>query len=522
LRVLKIHLAFIPVLEYYSGEVYRRRPCFWDAGGGLTLRSHRPEAGMNKKISAGVDIEGIMQRATEAAIAFRKLDQEQTDRITRAVYIAGFNNRVSLAKAAFEETKIGVWKDKIIKNVLATRIVYEDIRNEKTVGVISEDPKKGIVEIAQPLGPILAITPITNPTSTVLFKILISMKSRNPIIIRPHGSAKRCSVEAARICYEAALAAGAPEHCIQWIKNSTEEETLKLMSHHKTALILATGSTSLVRAAYSSGNPAIGVGPGNVPVFIGKTADVPFAVEQIVFSKTFDNGTICASEQALVVRKCHVEETIRQFKLRGGYFLSDEEIKRLEVVAFNTANKTMRPEVIGRSASEIAKLADIEVPPETTLLIAPLKEVGLSSPLSLEILAPILAFYVAEDIKQAIKLCREINHNGGLGHTISMFSNNEERIRYFASVMNAGRILVNTPASQGAMGGTYNALRPSLTLACGSGGKNITTDNITARHLLNIQRIARRKESRCVSEEIMKLYFDESIDAEEFERRCGG
>lgn len=470
----------------------------------------------------GLDIDGIMNNAVRAAIKFREFDQDQTDRVVKAVYEAGFNNRIPLAKMAHEETRLGVWQDKVIKNVIATRFVYEDLRNQKTVGVVSEDEANGITEIAQPIGPIFAVTPITNPTSTVLFKILIALKTRNPIIIRPHGAARKCSIEAARVCYEAALEAGGPEHCIQWIKRSTEEQTIEFMRHRKTALVLATGSTALVRAAYSSGNPAIGIGPGNVPVFIGKTADVPFAVEQIFLSKTFDNGTICASEQALVVRKCHVEEVKHQLKRRKAYFLTPDEIKRLEPVAFNTASKVMRVEVIGQPAPVIANMADIEVPPDTTLLIAELREVGIQSPLSLEILAPILAFYEAEDIDQAIDLCRRINFNGGLGHTISIFSNNEERIHYFASVMNAGRILVNTPASHGALGGTYNALQPSMTLACGSGGKNITTDNISARHLLNIQRIARRRESACVKRSALAHYLDEEIDARAIEVECAG
>ncbi|PKK82696.1 MAG: hypothetical protein CVT49_12210 [candidate division Zixibacteria bacterium HGW-Zixibacteria-1] len=475
---------------------------------------------MTEKMQIGLDVESIMKKAVEAAAKFRQFDQGQTDKVVRAVYEAGFNNRVHLAKLACKETRLGVWQDKVIKNVIATRFVYEDIKNLKTVGVISENNENGIIEIAQPIGPIFAVTPVTNPTSTVLFKILISLKSRNPIIIRPHGAARKCSIEAARICYEAAIEAGAPEHCVQWIKSSTEEETLALMSHKKTAMVLATGSMALVRAAYSSGNPAIGIGPGNVPVFIGKTADVPFAVEQIFNSKTFDNGTVCASEQALVVRKCHVEEMIKELKKRGAYFLSKEEIAKLEPVAFNTTTRTMRPEVIGQPATVIAKMAGIDAPEGTTLLIAMLEEVGLQSPLSLEILAPILAFYVADGIDQAIDLCRKINHNGGLGHTISIFSNNEERILYFATVMNAGRILVNTPASQGALGGSYNALQPSMTLGCGTGGKNITTDNISAKHLLNIQRIAKRQVSECIKTENMSLYFDESISASKFEERC--
>lgn len=472
---------------------------------------------MNDTVKKGLDIDGVVNNAVRAGSQFRRLDQRQTDLIVKAAYEAGFNNRIHLAKLAHKETRLGVWKDKVIKNVIATRFVYEDLKNQKTAGIVNEDEEKEIVEIAQPIGPIFAVTPITNPTSTVLFKILIALKTRNPIIIRPHGAARKCSIEAARICYEAALEAGAPEHCIQWIKRSTEEQTIEFMRHRKMALVLATGSKALVKAAYSSGNPAIGIGPGNVPVFIGKTADVPFAVEQIFLSKTFDNGTICASEQALVVRKCHVEETTSELKKRKAYFLNEDEIERLEKVAFNKASKVMSVEVIGQPAPAIAEMAGINVPPDTTLLIAKLTEVGLQSPLSLEILAPILAFYEADDIDQAIDLCRKINFNGGLGHTVSIFSNNEERIEYFASVMNAGRILVNTPASHGALGGTYNALQPSMTLACGSGGKNITTDNISAKHLLNIQRIARRKESDCVKRSALAHYLDETIDARSIE-----
>jgi acetaldehyde dehydrogenase/alcohol dehydrogenase len=465
----------------------------------------------------GLDIEKIVANATEAADAFRHYSQKQTDRIVEAVYKAGFNNRVHLAKLTYDETKVGKWEDKVIKNVIATRFVYQDIKNAKTVGVIGEDVEQDVVEVARPVGPIFAITPITNPSSTVLFKILICMKSRNPIIIRPHGSAKKCSVEAARITYEAALEAGAPENCVQWIKTSTEQELLTLMAHKKISLILATGSVSLVRAAFKSGNPAIGIGPGNVPVYIGRSADVSFAVEQILISKTFDYGTVCASEQAVVANRHNADEVIREFKKRKAYFLSKEEIKRLEPVAFNREQKVMKVEVIGQPASLIAEMAGIKVPSDTTVLIARLEEIGIQSPLSLEILAPILAFYVADDFEQAIELCRKINQHGGLGHTASIFSNDVESIAYFTSAINAGRVLVNTPASQGALGGTYNKLKPSLMLACGTGGKNITTDNITARHLLNIHRVARRKVCPDIEKDFVQNYFNESLDADAIE-----
>jgi acetaldehyde dehydrogenase/alcohol dehydrogenase len=444
-------------------------------------------------------VEETIQKALNAAHAFSKAGQEQTDRITRVVYEAGFNARQQLAEMAFRETGIGNVKDKTVKNIIATRFVYFDIHNQKTVGIIGEDTGNQIVEIARPMGPIFAVTPVTNPTSTALFKILVAMKTRNPIILYPHGSARKCTVEAAKLCYEAALQAGAPENCIQWIPRATREQVLQFMSHKKTALVLATGSVSLVKAAYSSGNPAIGVGPGNVPVYIGKSADVPFAVEQILLSKLFDNGTICASEQAVVVSRYNTDHVEAEFRKQGAYFLTAEEAEKAGRASFNAESRSMRPEVIGQTAESIAKMSGIAVPAGTKLLIAPLEndQVGVKWPLSLEILAPILAFYRVENFEEGIAMCRKINEHGGLGHTASIFSQDDEKIRYFAQSLNAGRIVVNTPSSQGALGGLYNGLVPSLTLACGSGGKNYTTDNISVRHLLNIQRIAYRRISFC-------------------------
>lgn len=471
-------------------------------------------------MSLKLNIEEVMQNAVDAANMFLTFDQEQVDKIVKAVYTVGFNNRIHLAKMARDETYLGKWKDKVTKNIIATHFVYQDIKDLQTVGILSHDGEDGITEIANPVGPIFAITPVTNPTSTALFKILISLKTRNPIIISPHGAARKSTIEAAKICYDTALRAGAPEHCIQWIKRSTKEQAIELMGHKRTALVLATGSTGLVKAANRSGNPSIGVGPGNVPVFFGKTADIEFSVDQIIRSKTFDNGTVCASEQALVLQKYNAEKVMEEFKKKKAYFLSEDEIARLEPVAFNNANKVMNVSVIGQSAFDIAKMAKIDVPEDTTILIAKLEKVGIDSPLSLEILAPILALYIVEDIEEAVGMCKNINKHGGLGHTVSIFSNNPDRIKYFASVMNAGRVIVNQPSSQGALGGKYNSLQPSLTLACGSGGKNITTDNISARHLLNIQRIAWRKESECIDHFNNGLHFDESIDAEAFEKDC--
>ena len=468
-------------------------------------------------------IEETIQKALTAAHAFNKLDQEQTDAIVLAAYRAGFNERHRLAKMAHEETGIGNVRDKAVKNIIATRFVYRDIKNQKTVGIIGIDEDKMITEIARPMGPIFAITPITNPTSTALFKILIAMKTRNPLIIYPHGAAKKSTIEAAKICYDAAVKAGAPENCIQWINKATRNQVIELMSHKRISLVLATGSVGLVRTANTSGNPVIGVGPGNVPVYIGKSADVQFAVDSILSSKLFDNGTICASEQAVVVSKYNAEEVRNEFKRRGAYFLSPDEIIKVGKIAMNTAQHSMSPEVIGKTAVTIASMAGIEVPETTNVLIAPMKnhEVGMEWPLSLEILAPILAFYEVQSFEEGIAMCKRINEHGGLGHTVSIFSNDDAKIRYFAQSLNAGRIVVNTPSSQGALGGLFNSLTPSMTLACGSGGKNFTTDNISVRHLLNIQRIAYRKINFCTEHQKGDAFCcDLNLTIDEIDEKC--
>jgi acetaldehyde dehydrogenase/alcohol dehydrogenase len=462
--------------------------------------------------------QGIMEKALAAAREFRKLDQKATDQIVRAVYLAALDRRLELAKMAREETGMGVWQHKVIKNVIATQIVFDDIRDRKTVGVISQDINKGMIEVAAPLGPILGFMPVTNPTSTTIFKCLITMKTRNPLIISTPQAARHCISAAAQICYEAALKAGAPENCIQWL-NKPSENTLKdLMAHHKLALILATGTDAVVRKASMSGTPVIGVGPGNVPVYIGASADIPYAVKSIIASKTLDNGTICASEQAAVVKRETAEEIVAEFKKQGGYFLSPEEIEKVGRIAYDPERGMMSPLVVGQSVERIAQSAGISVPEGTKLLLARLEGVGREYPLSAEILAPILAFYVEEDFDAAIRRCTEITHFGGLGHTAVIYSNTDERIEYFSKTIDASRILVNIPSVYGALGGIDNTLSPSFTLGCGSGGNNITTDNITARHLLNIHRITRRRpNSRWVNFD-QKMYFDEAATAEEIER----
>lgn len=435
----------------------------------------------------------ILDRAVLAAAEFQMFDQELTDRIVEAVYRAALNARVDLAKMAAEETGLGNWEDKVWKNVIASQLVYENIRSEKTVGMISHDPVSGISEHAQPLGPVFAITPVTNPTSTVIYKILICMKTRNPIIISPHRGAAKSTSEAARICYEAALSAGAPEYCIQMIPSGSREYMQTVLAHPRIALILATGGTGLVHSAYSSGNPAIGVGPGNVPVFIDRSADIPYAISSIIRSKTFDNGTICASEQAIVTEDSIAGEVRDEFRRQGCYFLDPDETEKVGRIAVNRESMTMSPFVIGQPVEIIARKAGIEVPEGTRILIAELQGVGNKYPLSVEILAPILAFYSAKDYPSAVKICMDLIYLGGLGHSAGIYANDESRILEFGNLISAGRILVNTPTSQGAVGGTYNMLNPSLTLGCGTGGKNITTENVTVKHLINIQRVCRRR-----------------------------
>jgi acetaldehyde dehydrogenase/alcohol dehydrogenase len=458
---------------------------------------------------------GILDKAQLAAAEFHQFNQEQTDKIVEAVFKAGFNQRVKLAKMAQEETGMGVWEHKVIKNVLATQLVYESIKNEKTVGVISYNPLTGISEIAQPLGPILAVIPVTNPTSTVMFKILICLKSRNPIIISSHRGASKSCAEAVRICYEAALEAGAPEDCIQMISSGSREFTQIIMAHPKIALILATGGTGLVKAAYSSGNPAIGVGPGNVPVFIDESADIPFAISNIISSKTFDNGTICASEQAIVMVDSIAEAVKAEFEKQNCYFLTNEETKKIEAVAIVPETHSMSAFVVGKSVQVIAEAAGITVPEGTKIMIAKLEGVGYDYPLSVEVLAPILAFYTTRDYRSAINLCIDLNYLGGIGHSACIYANNETRIMEYAEMLNAGRIVVNTPTATGAVGYFYNHLAPSLTLGCGTGGKNITTENITAKNLINIQRVTRRKPNEMWFGFDQAKYFDESIPIDE-------
>jgi len=436
----------------------------------------------------------MMQRAKLAAAELAQLSQAQVDAIVKAAFEAAFDARIELASMAVKETGRGVFEDKVIKNSVASLLVYEDIRSQKTVGLISSDHSSGIDEYATPVGPVLAIVPVTNPTSTVIFKILIALKTRNPIIISAHRNAVQCCSAAARLMLEAVVQVGACPECIQWIEQPSRELTQALMSHSDLGLVLATGGSGLVKAAYCSGKPAYGVGPGNVPVFVDNDTDPDEVARSIVSSKTFDNGTICATEQAVICLQS-MDSTLRQaFSRAGAYWVEDPaERARLAEVVFDTEKGMMAADAVGMSAQWIADKANIKVGSEVKLLMVPCSSTDLSEPFAHEILAPVLAYYVAPNFDDALKQCISINHTGGLGHTAAIYSHNAATIEQFAKNIEAGRIVVNTPAAQGAVGGIFNALTPSLTLGCGSLGNNITTDNVSVRHLLNMQRVVSPK-----------------------------
>lgn len=434
----------------------------------------------------------LVSQARHAAALFTQYDQETVDRIVAAAAKAGVARRIELARMAVEETGMGVFEDKVIKNLFSTEYIYNDIRDRKTVGLIKDCHETGIMEFAEPLGVILGITPVTNPTSTAMFKCLIALKTRNTIIVSAARNALKCTIAAARTIYEAALAAGAPDDCIRWVETPSRELTHALMSHPDLSLILATGGMGMVKAAYGSGTPAIGVGPGNVPVYIEKSADINTTVNNILLSKTFDHGMVCASEQAVVVDQQIADAVMARFRSQGAYFLSPGEAAKVGAVAIDAEKESMSPAVVGRSVQHIAKLAGISVPEETRVLIAPLKGVGEAYPLSREKLCPILGFYRVRNLVEGVNVCQDILYFGGLGHTASIASEDPEAIRQFSETVNAGRIIVNSPSAQGAIGDIYTRIHPSLTLGCGAGGQNITTDNVSVSHLINIKRVTKR------------------------------
>jgi acetaldehyde dehydrogenase (acetylating) len=428
----------------------------------------------------------FVEAAHKAQAQLAEFDQAKIDRICEAMARAALRESARLGAIAVEETGYGIPQDKQEKNRFAAEDVWNYFRGLRTVGVVSES--KDVVEIASPRGVVAGIIPSTNPTSTAIFKVLIAIKSRNSIVLSPHPSAARCINETVRVMREAGIKEGLPADAIACMTTATIEGTEALMKHKQTAVILATGGIGLVRAAYSSGKPAFGVGPGNVPVFIERTADVPKAVQDILTGKCFDNGTICASEQAVVCDAPIEAATREQFKVQGAHFLSSAEADQLgKVVA--TPQRSLNPAIVGKSVEVIAKMAGLTVPAGTRCLIADVGGVGRDFPLSLEKLSPILAFYIVDGLNSGAKRCNEILHYGGMGHTAGVHTRSREAAVRFGAEMPASRITVNTPTTHGAIGFS-TALPPSMTLGCGSWGGNVTSDNVSPLHLMDIKRVA--------------------------------
>lgn len=441
--------------------------------------------------------------AKEAQLEFKHFNQEQVDKVVKAMAEAGFKEAERLAKMAHEETGFGKWQDKVIKNQFGTRDVWESIKDLKTVGVIDIQNNGKILKIAEPMGVVAALIPSTNPTSTAMFKAIISLKCRNGIVASPHPKSIKSTQEALRVVSEAAEKAGAPKGLIQCMTIPTIEGTEALMRDKNIAVILATGSTPMVKAAYSSGKPAYGVGPGNVPAFIERTANYQKAVADIVFGTTFDNGVLCSSEQAMIVDRPIREKVIEEAKRLGCYFVNEEEKKKLE----NTVAKgaKLNADIVGKSAVWIANYAGFSVPPSTTVLVAECSSVGKQEPLSIEKLSPMLAFYTVDGWLEGCHRCIELLEFGGIGHTLVIHSNDKEVIMKFALEKPAFRIVVNTPSSVGAVGYT-TALTPSMTLGPGTWGGSIVSENVSAKHLMNIKTLA--FETRPVNSGIAVSSFD--------------
>ena len=459
------------------------------------------------KIKAMID--ELVEKAKQASKEYMKLNQEQVNEIIKKMSMAGLDNHMKLAKMAVEETGRGIYEDKITKNMFATEYIYHSIKYAKTVGVINENEEEGYEEIAEPVGIIAGVTPVTNPTSTTMFKSIIAAKTRNVIIFGFHPSAQKCSVEAAKILREAAISAGAPENCILWIEEPSITATNMLMNHPDINLILATGGTGMVKAAYSCGKPALGVGPGNVPCYIEKTAKLKTSVNDLVLSKSFDNGMICASEQAVIVDREIASEFENLMVDAGCYFLNQEEKEKLLESMFNKEKGcALNSDIVGKSPSLIARRAGFEVPENTKVIVVPETGVGTDFPFSKEKLSPVLAYYIVENSEQGIDLADKLIKFGGLGHSASIHSENKDIIRKFSNVVKAGRIIINSPSTHGAIGDIYNTNLPSLTLGCGTFGGNSTTANVSSVNLINIKKVAKRRVNMQWFKIPEKIYFE--------------
>ncbi|HDR7892537.1 bifunctional acetaldehyde-CoA/alcohol dehydrogenase [Bacillus sp. FSL M7-1020] len=453
-------------------------------------------------------VNSLVENGKEALKALESYTQEQVDHIVHEMALSGLDQHMPLAKMAVEETGRGVYEDKCTKNIFATEYIWHSIKKDKTVGIIHEDPHEEVIEIAEPVGVVAGVTPVTNPTSTTMFKAIIAMKTRNPIIFAFHPSAQKCSVAAAKILRDAAIKAGAPENCIQWIEKPSVEATKRLMNHEGVALVLATGGAGMVKSAYSTGKPALGVGPGNVPCYLEKSAHVKRAVNDLILSKTFDNGMICASEQAIIVDKEIYNGVKKEMQDNNCYFVTEEERIKLEKLVINENTCAVNSDIVGKSAHYIASLVGIKVPEDTKILVAEIKGVGAEYPLSREKLSPVLACIKSNSREEGFKYCEEMLNLGGLGHSAVIHSTNKEVQKQFGLRMKACRLIVNSPSSQGGIGDIYNAFIPSLTLGCGSYGKNSVSQNVTATHLINVKRLANRKNNMQWFKLPPKVFFE--------------
>lgn len=442
------------------------------------------ETEINESVQEAID---LIQQAKYAQQILKTYSQYQIDSIVQNMANAALEANVSLAAMAVEETGFGNMADKIIKNEFASKTLYHYVKNQKTIGVLKSDPETNSMDIAMPMGVLTALIPSTNPTSTTIYKAIIAIKSGNGIVLSPHPTAKNCITQATKIVYEAAVAAGAPQGIIGCMSKLSIEGTQELMRNQDTAMILATGGEAMVRAAYSSGNPAIGVGPGNCPAYIEKSANVSKAIEKIIQSKTFDNGVICAAEQAIVIEQSIELRVYTELRKQGGYILSESESEKLSQFMLKS-NGMMNPQIVGKTASYVAKLAGITIPEDTLLLVSPQTTVNKTNPYSREKLTPILALYVEENNTAAIERCVQLLMNEGRGHTASIHSNNQSIIRNFSMRMPVSRCLINTPSALGGIGATTE-LTPSLTLGCGAIGGSSVSDNIGPQHLYNIKKV---------------------------------
>ena len=469
----------------------------------------------DKQIEAEAHVDGLVRNALKALDEFRQLNQEQVDYIVAKASVAALDQHGVLAKHAHEETRRGVFEDKATKNLFACEHIVNNMRHTKTVGVISEDEVTGLTLIAEPVGVVCGITPTTNPTSTAIFKSLIALKTRNPIVFAFHPSAQESSKHAAQIVYDAAVAAGAPKNCIQWIEKPSMEATQALMNHDGIATILATGGNAMVRAAYSCGKPALGVGAGNVPAYVEKTADIRQAAHDIVMSKSFDNGMVCASEQAVIIDKEIYDEFIDEFKSYKVYFVNKKEKAQLEEYCFGVkANSKdcalgkLNADIVGRPAAWIAEQAGFSVPAGTNILAAEVSEVGEKEPLTREKLSPVIAVLKAENTEDGINKARQMVEFHGLGHSAAIHSKDAELVKQFGKAVRAIRVIWNSPSTFGGIGDVYNAFLPSLTLGCGSYGRNSVGDNVSAVNLLNIKKVGRRRNNMQWFKVPSKIYFE--------------